>query len=74
MNEIINPNQLTIDEHISKIKDCLERTRKSIFDTVMSIKECKDQLGDEVFQKDVSVRLGMNPSTLNRWISIGNSK
>ena len=74
MNEIINPNQLSIDEHITKIKDCLERTRNSIFETIVSIKECKDQLGDDVFQKDVSVKLGMSPSTLNRWISIGNSK
>lgn len=74
MNEIIPPNQLTLEEHISKIRDCLERTRQSIFDTVISIKECREQLGEEVFQKDVSKMLGMSPSTLNRWISIGNSE
>jgi len=73
MNEIIPPNQLSLEEHIKRIRDCLERTRQSIFDTVISIKECREQLGEEVFQKDVSEMLGMSPSTLNRWISIGNS-
>jgi len=73
MNEIQKRNGLTLDEHIEKIRGCLERTRQSIFDTIISIKECRDQLGDDVFQKDVSERLGMSPSTLNRWISIGNS-
>jgi len=74
MNEIIPPNQLSLEEHITKIRDCLERTRQSIFDTVISIKECREQLGEEVFQKDVSKMLGMSPSTLNRWISIGSSE
>ena len=61
MNEIIPPNQLSLEEHINRIRDCLERTRQSIFETVISIKECKEQLGDEVFQKDVSEMLGMSP-------------
>ena len=74
MNEIIPPNQLSLEEHINRIRDCLERTRQSIFETVIYIKECKEQLGDEVFQKDVSEMLGMSPSTLNRWLSIGNSE
>jgi len=74
MNDIIPPNQLSLQEHVSKIKECLERTRQSIFDTVISIKECREQLGEDVFQKDVSEMLGMSPSTLNRWISIGNSQ
>jgi hypothetical protein len=74
MNDIIPSNQLSVVEHVTKIRGCLERTRQSIFDTVISIKECKEQVGDDVFQKDVSEMLGMSPSTLNRWISIGNSE
>ncbi len=46
MNEIIPLNQLSLEEHINRIRDCLERTRQSIFETVISIKECKEQLGD----------------------------
>jgi hypothetical protein len=74
MNEVKVSGEFTIDEHVDRIKKCLERTRDSIFETVISIKECREQLGEDVFQKDVSKRLGMSPSTLNRWISIGNSQ
>ena len=51
MNEIINPNQLSIDEHITKIKDCLERTRNSIFETIVSIKECKEKIRNYHIEK-----------------------
>ena len=74
MNEIISKNELTVEEHVQRIRQCLDRTRQSIFETVVSIKECRDQVGDEVFQKEISTRLGMSPSTLNRWLSIGNSQ
>ena len=72
MNELSRISDLTIDEHIERIQRCLQRTRDSIFETVVTIKECKEQLGDDVFQNEVSERLGMSPSTLNRWLSIGN--
>ncbi len=74
MNELSRISDLTIDEHIERIQRCLQRTRDSIFETVVTIKECKEQLGDDVFQNEVSERLGMSPSTLNRWLSIGNSE
>ena len=35
-----------IEEHIQRIKQCLDRTRQSIFDTVISIKECRNQVSD----------------------------
>ncbi len=73
MNEIIAHGELTLDEHVERIQGCLQRTRDSIFETVIAISECKEQLGDSVFQIDVAEQLGMNASTLNRWLSIGNS-
>lgn len=73
MNEVIVSGQFTIDEHIDRIKRCLEKTRDSIFETVITIKQCKDEVGDDVFQNEISKRLGMSPSTLNRWLSIGSS-
>jgi hypothetical protein len=73
MNEIIAHGELTLDEHVERIQDCLQRTRESIFETVIAISECKEQLGDSVFQVNVAEQLGMNASTLNRWLSIGNS-
>ena len=74
MKELFRVSDLTIDDHIERIQRCLQRTSESIFETVISIKECKEQLGDDVFQNEVSERLGMSPSTLNRWLSIGNSE
>lgn len=74
MNEIVSKNNLTIDEHVQRIRHCLDKTRQSIFETVISIKECREQVGEDVFQKEISERLGMSPSTLNRWLSIGNSQ
>jgi hypothetical protein len=72
--EILSPNQLTLEEHINRIQNCFNKLRKSIFETVISIKECKEELGDDVFQKDVSQLMGMSPSYLNKWISVGNSQ
>lgn len=74
MTEVIPRGKLTIEEHVDRIKKCLEKTRESIFQTVITIKKCKDDLGDDVFQNEISSRLGMSPSTLNRWLSIGSSQ
>ena len=73
MLDVYSPNELTLEDHILKIQNCFETLKQSIFNTVISIKECRDQFGEEVFEKDISERLGMSPSYLNRWVSIGNS-
>ena len=73
MLDVYSPNELTLEDHIIKIQNCFETLKQSIFNTVISIKECRDQFGEEVFEKDISERLGMSPSYLNRWVSIGNS-
>ena len=74
MNEIIKPNHLSLDEHIEEIQRCLKNTRDSILETVSVIQRSKDELGDEVFDNELSERIGMSKSTLSRWLSIGNSK
>jgi len=73
MSEVLVQGHLSVDEHIERIEGCLQRTRQSIFDTIVSIKECYEQVGKDVFQTEVSTRLGIHPSTLSRWIQIGNS-
>ena len=73
MLDIYSPSELTLEQHIERIQKSFETLRQSLFTTVISIKECKEQLGEDVFQKDVSELLGMSPSYLNKWISIGNS-
>ena len=72
--EIIPANHLSIDEHVARIRECLDRARSAIFDTVAAVKECHEQLGDEVFEKEVAKQLGMHPSTLSRWLAIGTSQ
>lgn len=74
MSKILSETELTIDEHVQRIRRCLDKTRKSIFETVESIRKCKEEVGEEVFQTEIAARLGMSPSTLNRWIAIGNSQ
>ncbi len=73
MLDVYSPSELTLEQHIERIRKSFETLRQSLFTTVTSIKECREQLGDEIFQKDVSELLGMSPSYLNKWISIGNS-
>lgn len=67
-------NHLTIDEHVDRIRGALDRARTAVFDLVGAIKDAHDQLGKDVFQSQLAERLGMNPSTLSRWLQIGNSQ
>ena len=49
MLDVYSPNELTLEDHILKIQNCFETLKQSIFNTVISIKECRDQFGEEVF-------------------------
>lgn len=71
--EVIPANQLTIDQHVDRIRNAFDRARSAIFDLVETIKTAHDQLGRDVFQSELAERLGMSPSTLSRWLQIGNS-
>ena len=72
--EVIPANQLTIDQHVERIRSALDRARSAIFDLVDTIKAAHDQLGCDVFQSELAERLGMSASTLSRWLQIGNSQ
>lgn len=72
--EVIPANQLTIDQHVDRIRSALDRARSAIFDLVETIKTAHDQLGGDVFQSELAERLGMSASTLSRWLQIGNSQ
>lgn len=34
MNEVLSKNELTVEEHVQRIQQCLDKTRQSIFETV----------------------------------------
>lgn len=73
-NLVIPAGSLSIDEHINRINDCRDRVKTATFEFVYAIKAAHDELGNDVFQSDVSQRLGISPSTLSRWLQIGESQ
>ena len=73
MNELVKQNQMTLDQHVEKIQLCLNRVKTSLMDTALAIRECRDDLGGEIFGKDLAVRLGMSTGTLSKWLAISES-
>ena len=72
-SQIIPAGTKTLDEHVSVIIECKERVKLAIFDYVDAIQSAHKDLEHNVFQSDLSKRLNMSPSTLSRWLKIGQS-
>ena len=72
--EIILPNVMTLEEHVERITQCRTRFQLALFDFVDAIVLAYEQLGEDMFERELAQRLGMATSTLNRWKSIGNSQ
>ncbi len=73
-SELIVIDDNLIDKHLSIINDCRNRVKTATFEFVYAIKSAYDELGSDVFQFELSQRLGISPSTLSRWLQIGNSQ
>ena len=74
IQESFSPNVLTFQEHVEIIRNHQQRIKEALFDFVFSITVAFDQLGEDVFERDLANELGMSPSTLNRYKSIGLSQ
>jgi hypothetical protein len=74
MTEILPPNHLSLAEHVDRIRSAMQSARDAIIDVAEAIRNCRLQMGEEVLQTEVAAQLGMSASTLNKWISIGNSQ
>lgn len=72
--EVLRPNVLSLSEHVDIIKGHQQRIKDAIFDFVSSVSIAFDQLGPDIFERDLAKELGMSASTLNRWKSIGSSQ
>jgi hypothetical protein len=72
--EILHPNELSLQEHVSNIIEKQNKIKESVWDYILSIKNAHEQLGSDVFESELSKQLGMTSSTLNRWKSIGSSQ
>ena len=63
-----------LEHHCQIIQEKLAKTAASMVETALAIKNARDSLGHEIFNMDLSEKLGMSPSTLSKWLSIANSK
>ena len=64
---------LSIDEHVFRISNAINNTKRSMFELVQVVKNAHEQLGDGVFGKELAEKLNMSPSTLSKWKNIGES-
>jgi hypothetical protein len=72
--ELLDRNTLSLQEHVDLIRQHQSRIKDALFDFVISIRNAFDQLGPDVFDRDLARELKISASTLNRWKSIGVSK
>lgn len=72
--EVLSSNELSLDEHVENIISKQNQIRVSVWEYIESINFAFNQLGQDVFDGELSKKLGMTASTLNRWKSIGSSK
>ena len=74
MTEILPPNNLSLEEHVDRIRSAMQSARDAIIEVAEAIRYCSLQMGEEVLKKDVAAQLGISSSTLSKWASIGDSK
>ena len=72
--QVLTHNMLSLEEHVTLIQGHQQRIKEAIFDFVAAISNAFDQLGGDVFDRELAKELGMSASTLNRWKSIGSSR
>ena len=70
--ELLDPNQLTFNEHLERIQKLRNSIRKSVLEMANAIKDALDQLEDETFTH-LANELGMGRSTLYKWKDIADS-
>ena len=75
MNDVILPNELTLDEHVQRILDAKLRVQVGIIEMAITIVDAVNQLGDDdTFQEELADRIGMSQGTLSKWVSIGSNE
>ena len=66
MTEIIL-SEKSVDEHAILIRRSFENVGIAIFQTLQAIRDANEDLGQHMFQKEMAAKVGMKPSTLERW-------
>jgi hypothetical protein len=60
----------SLDYHVAQIEAALAKTRNALFEVVLAIRDARDALDQDVFQKDLAARLSISPSTLTKYLKI----
>lgn len=70
--EILGKNVLTKDEYLEELKNTKQNIREQIVNFAVLIKGCLNNTN--MTQRELADELGMNESTISRWLQIGNHR
>lgn len=56
--------------HVTQIEDALRKAQEARFGVIAAINDAYEELGDDVFQKELAVRLGISAPQLTKYIKI----
>jgi len=60
----------SVAEHVARIEAALNRVREALFDVVVALKQARDELGEETFQKELAHQLSISQATVTKYLKI----
>jgi len=60
----------SVSEHVAKIENALNLTKQALFKVIAAIKEARDDLGEETFQKELAHQLSISETVLTKYLKI----
>lgn len=60
----------SVSEHVAKIENALNLTREALFNVIAAIKEARDDLGEETFDKELAHQLSISQAVLSKYLKI----
>ena len=60
----------SVSEHIARIETALSHAKEAFFEVFLTIKQARDDLGDDTFQKVIAHQLSISEATVSRYLQI----
>jgi hypothetical protein len=60
----------SVSEHVARIETALDLTKEALFKVIVVIKEARDDLGEETFQKELAHQLSISQTVLTKYLKI----
>jgi len=60
----------SVSEHVARIENALSRAREAFFEVFVVIKEARDDLGEDTFQKAIARQLSISEATVTKYLKI----